>query len=76
MPEIVHPSVGRVAREATAEALCEALEAAAALAAEPSTPARCREHAKRWDWETVVGPAHLEAYDAVRRRRPERAAVS
>ena len=62
MPEVVVPGVGEVAETATAEALCAALEVAISLAADPETPRRCAERARRWDWEHVVGPAYLEAY--------------
>ncbi len=76
MPEIVDPTVGTVARHSSAEALCDALDDAIDLAADPATPARCVERARRWDWGTAVGPAHVEVYEAVRTGRREIAALS
>lgn len=64
MAELVDPTVGRVAAASPA-ALAVALEEAVHLAAQPSTPARCAGRARRWDWETVVGPAHVEIYRAL-----------
>ena len=63
MPEIVdRPEVGRTAAFGDAPALARALEETIALAAEPSTPARCRAHATRWGWDERVGPLHEEIY--------------
>jgi glycosyltransferase involved in cell wall biosynthesis len=63
MPEIVTPEVGVVARSFTASALAEALEAALVLASDPSTAPRCVARARLWDWESTVGPAHVELYE-------------
>ena len=63
MPEIVTPEVGVVATSATPRALADALEAAIVLAADPSTAERCVARAERWDWESAVGPAHVELYE-------------
>ncbi len=68
MPELVGSDVGVVAEAATEESLCAALDAGIALAAEPGTPRRCAEGARRWDWEAVVGPAHVAAYRALASR--------
>ncbi|MEX2558093.1 MAG: glycosyltransferase family 4 protein [Actinomycetota bacterium] len=71
MPEIVdRPEVGRTAPFGDAPALARALEETVALAAEPGTPARCREHAMRWGWEERVGPLHEEIYATLVRRGP------
>ena len=63
MPEIVTPEVGAVATSASPQALADALEAAIALASDPCTAKRCVARAQRWDWESTVGPAHLELYE-------------
>lgn len=63
MPEIVTPEVGVVAQAASAPALAAALEAALVLAADPSTAQRCVARARLWDWESTVGPAHVELYE-------------
>ncbi|MGH2727211.1 MAG: glycosyltransferase family 4 protein, partial [Actinomycetota bacterium] len=63
MPEIVdRPDVGRTIPFGDAPALARALEQTIALAADPDTPARCREHARRWGWKERVGPMHEEIY--------------
>ena len=33
-----------------------------AVATDERTPTRCVEHARRWDWDQSVGPAHLALY--------------
>lgn len=63
MAEIVTPEVGAVAGAATPEALADALEAAITLAADPATSQRCVTRAQRWDWDSAVGPAHVEMYE-------------
>jgi glycosyltransferase involved in cell wall biosynthesis len=63
MPEIVTPEVGVVATSATPQALADALEAAIVLASDPLTAKRCVARAERWDWESTVGPAHVELYE-------------
>lgn len=77
MPEIVVPEVGRVAASASAADLSRAVLEAIDLAAEPGTPSRCVAHARHWDWDTSVGPAHEALYWEVvasgagcRRRHP------
>jgi phosphatidylinositol alpha-mannosyltransferase len=68
-PEIVDsPSVGRVVPPGDADALAAALGEAIDLAADPSTPARCAAHARRWDWLASVGPMHEDAYASIVRR--------
>jgi glycosyltransferase involved in cell wall biosynthesis len=63
MPEIVSsPRVGRVAPYGDAAALGTALVEAIAVAADPATPARCAAHARRWDWDDSIGPAHEALY--------------
>jgi glycosyltransferase involved in cell wall biosynthesis len=63
MPEIVEGAdVGMVA-ERTPDAMAAAIEEVIALASDERTPARCVEHAKKWDWERSVGPAHLALYE-------------
>lgn len=78
MPEIVGPAVGRVATAHSAPALADAVEEALVLAADPATPARCAERARRWDWDASVGPMHEEVYQrlaAGRRAGPAPARV-
>jgi hypothetical protein len=69
MPEIVEGADVGIVAERTADAIAGALEKVIALAADEHTPARCVEHARRWDWEKSVGPAHLELYERVRSLR-------
>jgi phosphatidylinositol alpha-mannosyltransferase len=70
MPEIVdRPEVGRTAPFGNAAALSSALTETIALARDPATPARCREHALRWGWIERVGPLHEEIYAALARGR-------
>ena len=71
MPEIIdRPEVGRTAPFGDAPALARALEETITLASETGTPARCREHARRWGWEERVGPLHEEIYARLARRGP------
>jgi glycosyltransferase involved in cell wall biosynthesis len=70
MPEIVDdPCVGLTFSPRTAGALVEALDVAIGLAGDPQAPGRCARHARRWDWDTVVGPAHEACYRALVARR-------
>jgi phosphatidylinositol alpha-mannosyltransferase len=59
------PAVGRIVPFGDAEALARALEETILLARDPATPARCREHARRFGWEEAVGPAHEALYLAL-----------
>jgi hypothetical protein len=74
MPEILdRPDIGRVAPVGDSGALADAILEAIALAADPATASRCHEHARRWDWTTVIGPAHEAVYEQLARgRRRER----
>lgn len=67
MPEIVtDDAVGRVAgRAGDIEGLAAALDVVIDLAAHPGTPAACAAHARRWGWESEIGPRHLELYRRV-----------
>jgi glycosyltransferase involved in cell wall biosynthesis len=70
MPSIVdRPSVGRVFAPDDVEALSSALVEAIALAADRATPPACVQSAWRYDWETVVGPMHEQAYRRLLDRR-------
>ena len=63
MLEVVdRPEVGRTAPFGDVDALAVALDEAAALAADPTTPAVCAEHARKWGWVEGVGPAYVELY--------------
>jgi phosphatidylinositol alpha-mannosyltransferase len=69
MPEIVDSdAVGRVAAVGRPDALAAALLETVALAADPVTPQRCVEHARRWGWTESVGPMHEDLYHRVGRR--------
>lgn len=68
-PEIVDDDrIGRVADAGDPVSLAAALDAVVDLAADPATPARCAQHARRWGWVEAIGPAHEALYDRVRRR--------
>jgi glycosyltransferase involved in cell wall biosynthesis len=70
MPEIVDdPCVGVTFSPRNAAALAGAIHAAIDLAADQGTSGRCARHARRWDWETVVGPAHEACYRGLVARR-------
>lgn len=70
MPDIVSDrSIGRVVDAADPAALADAILAAVELSEVPGTAARCTAHAKQWDWQTAVGPAHEELYQRLARRR-------
>jgi phosphatidyl-myo-inositol alpha-mannosyltransferase len=65
--DIVEPSVGRTVPYGDADALAHALRACIDLARDPAVPSRCREHARRWDWSTSVGPQHEAVYQEIAR---------
>ena len=66
MAEIVdRPEVGRRVPFGNVAALTRALLEALELARDPATPSRCANHARKWDWLEVVGPAHEKAYAAL-----------
>jgi glycosyltransferase involved in cell wall biosynthesis len=66
MPEIVHrDDIGRTFPSGDVVALAKAIEEVVELAADPSTPARCREHAANWGWDEAVGAAHERLYERV-----------
>jgi len=63
MPEIVdRPTIGRAVPYGDADALARALVETIALARDPLTPRRCREHAGRWGWRERVGGLHEDVY--------------
>jgi glycosyltransferase involved in cell wall biosynthesis len=69
MPEIVNdPAIGRTFPVGDVDAFAQALDDVIDLARDPLTPARCRESALRWDWQTSVGPKHEALYRRVARR--------
>jgi phosphatidyl-myo-inositol alpha-mannosyltransferase len=74
MTDIVSSSdVGRLVPYHDAAALAVALAETIDVAGQPSTPTACRAAAARFDWDSVVGPAHEAVYAAVSRgrRRPK-----
>lgn len=62
------PLVGRTAPTRDPVALSRAIRAAIGLAGDAATPARCARHARRYDWQSVVGPAHERIYRVASRR--------
>ena len=69
MPEIVNdPAIGRTFPVGDVDGFAQALGDVIDLAHDPLTPARCRESALRWDWQTSVGPKHEALYQRVARR--------
>jgi glycosyltransferase involved in cell wall biosynthesis len=62
------PRIGRVFQAGDARDFARALGEAIALADDPLTAKECSAHAARWDWGTVVGPAHEALYREVARR--------
>jgi phosphatidylinositol alpha-mannosyltransferase len=73
MPEIIdRPEVGRTAPFGDAAALAGALEDTIAIARDPATPRRCREHSLRWGWNERVGPLHEEIYARLTHRARHR----
>jgi phosphatidylinositol alpha-mannosyltransferase len=68
------PEIGTTAPYGDDARLADALDRVIDLAADSSTPARCVDQARRWDWKQVIGPAHENVYDAVAtgRRSPRR----
>lgn len=68
MPEIVSPDagVGALVPLGAIDSLARAIVDTCKLAADPTTPARCAQHAKRWGWD-VVGPDHLAVYETALR---------
>lgn len=63
MAEIAdRPEVGRTVPYDDAGALSRAVLETIALARDTATPARCAEHARRWDWVESIGPTHEHLY--------------
>jgi phosphatidylinositol alpha-mannosyltransferase len=57
LPELVEPGIGFLAQPDDPDALAQACCAALELAREPSIEERCREVARRHDWDAAVAPA-------------------
>lgn len=62
------PLTGRTCPPGDTAALAAAIEQAVALAADPRTPQRCADHARRWHWD-VVGAQHEAVYARALRTR-------
>lgn len=63
--EILDGGTGRVGLAATpqdGDSIAGAVLAAIELAAQPDTPATCREHARQWSWVERIGPRHEALY--------------
>jgi phosphatidylinositol alpha-mannosyltransferase len=58
--------IGRIVRARDAASLADGINACIDLARADGTPARCREHAMRWDWDSSVGPLHERVYATIR----------
>jgi glycosyltransferase involved in cell wall biosynthesis len=68
MTEIVEdPASGRLAQYGDVDDLARALEDTITLAADPATPARCRQAATRFSWADRIGPVHEDLYRRVAR---------
>jgi phosphatidyl-myo-inositol alpha-mannosyltransferase len=61
---VTDPAIGLLAPPRDPAALADHICTVAQLAADGKTPVRCREHARQWDWHSVIGPLHLEVYHA------------
>ena len=61
--------IGRLATPGDAASLADAITAVVELARDPATPARCLEHARRWDWDATIGPLHLTTYERAAQAR-------
>jgi phosphatidylinositol alpha-mannosyltransferase len=62
IPEIItSPEIGALFEASEPEALAKALASTLELAGDPATPARCRAHARQWDW-SEIGPRMEAAY--------------
>jgi glycosyltransferase involved in cell wall biosynthesis len=61
--------IGRLATPGDATSLADAISDVVTLAGDPATPARCLEHARRWDWDATIGPLHEEVYARAGRER-------
>ena len=66
MPDVVtSPDIGRLTPFGDVPSLASAILDVAELAERPGTATRCAQHARRWDWEATVGPAHERLYRAI-----------
>jgi GT2 family glycosyltransferase/glycosyltransferase involved in cell wall biosynthesis len=68
------PGIGTTFPPGDVDALAAAMAAAADMAADPATAARCIERARDFGWAEHVGPAHEQLYRSIlsrRRRAPE-----
>ena len=70
MVDIVTPEVGRTHRADDAGSLSASILDALELAAAPDIASRCAAHARRWDWESAVGPLHEDLYRRISRTGP------
>jgi glycosyltransferase involved in cell wall biosynthesis len=57
LPELIEPSIGAKASPEDPQALADACLAAVELARDAATAERCRELARRHDWDEAVAPA-------------------
>jgi glycosyltransferase involved in cell wall biosynthesis len=63
---VTDPATGLLAPPRDPATLAAHICTVARLANDERTPTRCREHARQWDWDTVIGPLHLEVYGSTR----------
>lgn len=64
---VTEPAVGRRFRAGDHLDCASAIDAVLGSADDPATRRACRDHARRWDWATAVGPAHESVYLGVLR---------
>jgi glycosyltransferase involved in cell wall biosynthesis len=64
IPEVIAPGTGSIFRRGDVDDCAAALRTALRLAADPQTEARCRAHARTFDWSTRVD-TYLRLYEDV-----------
>lgn len=70
IPEVVDScGIGRTVPVGDVAALAAALDDVIELSGDPDGPSRCAEHARRWGWREMVGPAHEVLYARVLKHR-------
>jgi phosphatidyl-myo-inositol alpha-mannosyltransferase len=66
IPEVIAPGTGFLFTKGDVSACADALAQALRLADAPATEARCREHARTYDWSRRID-AYLSVYESVQR---------
>jgi glycosyltransferase involved in cell wall biosynthesis len=66
IPEVVDRcGIGRTVPVGDVSALATAFDEVIELSRDPAGPRRCADHARRWGWREMVGPAHEALYKRV-----------